>query len=415
MSDEEAAKLIKDRARRNPPCPTVNVLKYIDGEYHMEIIWSTVTIRTETVPDVGYDAFTKYVPGSVGKTYTTSRRVCVKNPAPPPGFKPPPIDPDDPEDGYTCHDEEVVNTPVTYAKLEFHVIRNGIDTIVSVHDLRVVSRLNGIDEQPVAVSLADAAEDENYTNSIRVPLDMDVWSESGKGSELTMSLVATASFVLIINVHEVHTIKWYRRGLFQAIMMIVALVLAYFTGGATMVAWSAFFMIASHMATAIWGPSGGMIVAAIGAVFTMGQSLLSAAVNIANATINLAIELAKLVLSVIAKVLPAALSIYDIVASLLLEKDLEDIADEQEEIDAKMELWEEYYLEMKGLLRDDVNAFNYIGAIHFDSSETPDEFYNRTIHNPNLTYALIQQPSKYVENSLKLPEFDGNFNDPFRA
>lgn len=261
-------------------------------------------------------------------------------------------------------------------------------------------------------SIEDSADDENF--GFLIPLQYNLIKEDR--SLFGRQDLLDESLVLIFNCYERRKLKWYETGFFKFLVIVVAVALAIWTGGASL-----FF---ASLATAI---SGGILSTIIFIATTVGVGLLI------QEGLKLAVEYLgpewAAVLAVVVSIVAigtgqfglatesfALLSVDGLLAAIsgiaanlstVYGAEMELVQDELEDFNeqAKKELDELAALEDE--LRD-------VGFISLDSvltrphqdmfGETPDEFYNRTIHTNNVGVSTYDLLHSYYDIQLSLPE-----------
>ena len=253
---------------------------------------------------------------------------------------------------------------------------------------------------------------ENYTTTgegtspiLLVPIDRSVirlYSLPDREELLSRSLH------YVFNSRIVTKIKWYQTGIFKAIMVIVAVVIAYFTMGAsigalagalasgsTVAITAAIVVIIKKVIISIVigqllkivakavGVEAALIIALIAVVATGYIEFSGSAVAGApwvSELLNLATGLAK----------AASEQLGDMFKDLAKEfQALSSLASEAEK-----------QLNVANKLLENTNHLSPIVIF----GETPNEFYNRTIHSGNIGMNAISAISTYVDNALTLPK-----------
>lgn len=227
------------------------------------------------------------------------------------------------------------------------------------------------------------------------------------------------SFRMVINSYDVQKVKWYQSGIFKVVFFVVALVISIYTGGAG--AWLAglaaaadigVIAVISYVLPAILigvAVNYGMkfVAKTVGAEFAMilGAVIAIAAISgVAGNTFNL-----------FGESLPTAQSLLQC-SSALIDAGNEIVYDEimgvMEEIEQfsanaekKMEVLDAVYASLH--TNEDLNPLQMIvftPPYLAVPSETPEAFYNRTIHNTNIGVLSLDVIENYADIMLKLPE-----------
>ena len=81
-----------------------------------------------------------------------------------------------------------------------------------------------------------------------------------------------------------------------------------------------------------------------------------------------------------------------------------DVSEEMSQFSADMKV----KMDELEKLNKEMNQSNVLNPLML-LGETPDEYYNRTVHSGNIGVKVYETVSKYVQTMLTLPEFDGFF------
>lgn len=216
--------------------------------------------------------------------------------------------------------------------------------------------------------------------------------------------------------------KWYQTGLFKTIVVILAVVISIYTGGAgsfltalataaaagistlaiTVVTMILKSMVASYLFSLIAKEMGAefAMVLAIGAAIYGGMAANSAgsvaasttAQNMLRATTGLVKAAADEYSRGLAEKYDSALSEFNLLQDTLTK-----------ELDEAKKLLQTATI---------IDPFEFIGDIpRLSLGESPDNFYRRTVHSGNIGVVGFHAISSYVDMSLKLPELNDTIGD----
>lgn len=228
-------------------------------------------------------------------------------------------------------------------------------------------------------------------------------------------LLYTSSLNFVFNSHKIEKVKWYQRGAFKAILIIIAVVLTLWDGGFTFAQVIA-ALAAGGAAAAImtW-----IIISTFIQVMLIGKILSMAIKKVAQIV---GIEVAQ-VLAVIAVAFAAygyitnsavifnatPMQLIDVASNLIdasISMEFEDLISDYEDFEAYKEEKMELLEAAQDLLGDPLNIdpmlFVYREPI-FVPGESPDAFFERTIENTNPGAASLDFIQNYFDISLRLP------------
>ena len=218
------------------------------------------------------------------------------------------------------------------------------------------------------------------------------------------NIVLTDGISVIVYAVQITYVKWYQRGFFKVLVLIIAIIIAYYTGDWELVyeaglTWQTAVTVITNIiinfatikglefvASAIGGEIGA-IIAAVVAIYALSQGkdtlfggsiaapdLLKTSVLALEASNNIVLD-----------------ELSDIT------RDLEDLIKSVKE--KKEELKEAYDL----LGSESIDYFDIRkGGFYFNPNEMPDDFFNRTVHNKNPGTSGYDYISYFVDNALKL-------------
>ena len=226
------------------------------------------------------------------------------------------------------------------------------------------------------------------------------------------------SFRMVINSYNVQKVKWYQSGIFKVLFFVVSIVIAISTGGAG--AWLAGLAAAADIGVAVISYVLPAIL--IGVAVNYGMKFVAKTVGAEFAMILGAVMAVTAISGVAGKTftlfgesLPTAQSLLQC-SSALIDAGNEIVYDEimgvMEEIEQfsadaekKMEVLDAVYASLH--TNEDLNPLQMIvftPPYLAVPSETPEAFYNRTIHNTNIGVMSLDVIENYADIMLKLPE-----------
>lgn len=246
-------------------------------------------------------------------------------------------------------------------------------------------------------------EGDNNDVLLLIPLDHSITEQY---SIPDREILYARSLHYVFNSRVVTKLKWYQTGLFKVIMIIIAIVITIYTGGSD----------GGQMLAAALGTSGATATA-INVIFTLvvGALIGKALTIVFKAVVKLVGEDVALILAAIAIIYggyellqsgslngaPWAqelLSVANGLTTAVIDAKFEDLLGDftafQAQVDSQLKTLED----TKKLL-DSNNALNPF--IIF--GESPNDFYNRTVHSGNIGVKSIEAISSYVDIALTLP------------
>jgi len=249
---------------------------------------------------------------------------------------------------------------------------------------------------------------DDETNIILIPLDMSIVSQL---SLIKREPLYARAMHIVFNSVQIVKLEWYQTGIFKAFLFIVAFVVIVLSKGT----------LAKEMLALIAGEITlyGVIILLLDlagvAFYSYAFKELVKAIGIENAFILL------LVLSL--KNLYTIFNAETVKAGLVSAEYFMKLATGLMQGIQTMttELTEDIAGELDALNKEMESAFGELDRLRkeMDSSkilkpfmllgETPDEYYNRTVHSGNPGVKVYETVSKYVKTMLTLPEFDGFF------
>lgn len=244
-----------------------------------------------------------------------------------------------------------------------------------------------------------------------IPLDYDV---TRKMSALKVEELYYRSLHFIFNSHVTQTIKWYQRGVFQIVLLVIAIVLTIYTYGKTWKAIAAALPVGT--AAIVITLLTIIVVVFVPLVLEVVFKEVAKALGVEN-TFWLAIVImiyggyrgikaggfvagstAVNLLRVVTGLFSGARAVLQDMMSDLID-DMENFRLEQTEAQKELDRANE----LLGIALE-INPFTFIGdqpKVIF--GESPDDYYNRTIHSGNIGTQSMKIVQNFVEISLTLP------------
>lgn len=227
------------------------------------------------------------------------------------------------------------------------------------------------------------------------------------------------SFRMVINSYDVQKVKWYQSGIFKVVFFVVALVISIYTGGAG--AWLAglaaaadigIVAVISYVLPALLigvAVNYGMkfVAKAVGAEFAM---ILGAVVAVAALTAGSGSSF-----NLLGSSMPSASTLLQCSSALMnasneiIYEEIMDVMQEIEQFQAGAEKKMSVLDDARKLLQtnediDPLQMIVFTPPYLAVPSESPDAFYNRTIHNTNIGVLCLDAIENYADIMLKLPE-----------
>ncbi len=295
---------------------------------------------------------------------------------------------------FTLQDFDFETSQLTLVR---QVAANTISTI-TIHGLEHI--VDVYEGQLHSTTLADINDpDKKY--GMYFPINRNVLKQL---NPIDRNIVLTDGISVIVYAVQITYVKWYQRGFFKVLVLIVAIIIAYYTGDWELVyeaglTWQTAVTVITNIiinfatikglefvVSAIGGEIGA-IIAAVVAIYALSQGkdalfggsiaapdLLKTSVLALEASNNIVLD-----------------ELSDIT------RDLEDLIKSVKE--KKEELKEAYDL----LGSESIDYFDIRkGGFYFNPNEMPDDFFNRTVHNKNPGTSGYDYISYFVDNALKL-------------
>lgn len=355
--------------------PPINVIAFQDAQLRLELRCHYINVQEKT--------------GIIGKKGTTVRTITVN----PPGF----VCNQNAEDIWCDRYDQ------SYVTFQYQETV-GTYKEITVHGLEHVNFI--YENKNVTTSLDDTGDKEG---NFMIPLQYSVIQDMPL---LVRNHLYRDAVHMIFNSHEAVKVKWYQTNFFKVVVQAFSLYVMFTTGmdlmagfrqallqGATAalkyvikkIVIGLVINAAFRLVVRIIGIEAAMIIGFFAALGGFGQTLRNGSL----AEAPWAEELL-----MIANGLGTAVtkSIQDELADLLMERKLF-----QEEVKSKSRELED----ANKLLDNDslLDPFFFIDPISlFNPDETPDEFYNRTVHSGNIGAMVFDAITHYVDTKLELPK-----------
>lgn len=296
---------------------------------------------------------------------------------------------------YTSADGELIET-YTSTPIEYHYYR--IQTTATYYDEIRVYNLEGT-AQVGGRTVTKGGSDENLV----IPLDYAFRKMFSAHERET--LYARATRVLICTEYSVKT-KWYQTGLFQAVVIVVAVVLSWWTGGASMTLVGAVTAAASAIgAMVVMSLLSKYVFSKLGGAFAIIATVVAVAVAIYTGYIAISGTSGPFSITAMQmmQVSNVAFQAAQSAQQGAIEKEMqkiarleEEIADKQASLDAaQKELNNPYNTIEDGVLLKAIQGYTYLG-------EKPGEYYSRTL-NTNIGVETNNLVNMYYSQSLENP------------
>ncbi|AGH57611.1 hypothetical protein PYDG_00082 [Pseudoalteromonas phage pYD6-A] len=284
-------------------------------------------------------------------------------------------------------------------------LNNGTYGQIVITDLLHTNYVYG--SHAVKTSLSDSEDPDNY--NFIVPLNYDLF-RSFKGL-LNRQGLLKESFKIVFNSFERRKLKWYERGIFKALLLVIAIVITVWSAGTAYAGIAAAYQ-AGGIAAAISAASTMILTAlAVGTAVKWLASQLPPELGIVVAVVLTALAIGGYTGTINFEFVDAEgfLSLTNAVLEGTQEGLANDMAELMDEINSFMSEAEAAQEELDNLWSElDVSADWFTETIMEQTQlikiESPEEFYTRTIHAGNIGTATLSQIENYVDKSLELPE-----------
>ena len=226
------------------------------------------------------------------------------------------------------------------------------------------------------------------------------------------------SLHLVFNSRVTQKVKWYERTFFKNLLIVAAVVITVFTLG------KGAPLIAAAIKLGLYMLAAAMIFVMVGAfvLSTYAFRLVVKEIGVEAAVVIAVIALATGSAGSAFDLVPDATTYLNLSTSLMdatnymLEQDLKAVMAEGEELSAlKDQKMAELEQAMKLLETNDfLDPYQFIGqvpSVHI--GESPDDFYNRTVHVGNIGTVIYKSVESYVDISLTLPTTHNTLGDTF--
>lgn len=325
--------------------------------------------------------FKKIVPGKIGEvgTYTTAYGEA--------------------QVPYTAYDSESGQEYTAYAPVKSHLYRKQI-TASSYEELEVVA-LRSI--YHIGGKYAEIGK--NGSKILLVPVDRSISTEYSLPHR--EKLYARAMHFIFNSYVEVK-LEWYQQEWFQVVMIVVAIVVIVLTYGA---AWQAYAAAVAAGTVTITALLYGLIITAL--KYLVYAAAIKYFIKSVGAEAAFAIAILATFAAMMGQFNPAMMagvssqSLLSFATNLtqvaqeVLAEDFEALAEEKSEFDQEMSK-QMKTLETAEELLERTFPLNPLTLFN----ESPDAFYNRTVHSGNIGLVGISAVSNYVDAALTLPTID---------
>lgn len=270
---------------------------------------------------------------------------------------------------------------------------------------------------PIALNGKKSVEGGANDDRLLIPIDYNV---AKKLNILKREHLYFVSLNLVFNSHVVQKVKWYQRGAFKIVLAVVAVVLAWFTYGATLKAYFAAIATAATAAAATAAVIAlaqfilGKIVVSVVISFAMQElaEIIGAEWAIALAVVAMSYGVYKGISSGAWMGNTTAVKMVNLGNSLIgganaaLKDAFADWNKELQEFNLmKDELWEELKELQDALIQPvNVDPLTFVDLQPLTIwGENPDQYYGRTVHSGNIGVESLQIVENFVPFSLRLP------------
>lgn len=238
---------------------------------------------------------------------------------------------------------------------------------------------------------------------LMIPLDYAFRKEFGTHEGET--LYARATHFLICTEYTVKT-KWYQTGLFQAVTIVVAVAISWWTGGAGLTLIGAVTAVATAVgASIIFSILAKTVFSKLGGVFAIVATVVALAVAVYTGYLYFSATTGPFSITAqqMMQVSNVAFKAGQSAQEGALKKEIAKIASLEDEIKQKQEELETAQKELQNP-GNDINDTIFLGAIQGYSylGETPNEYFSRTL-NTNIGVEALNLPELYLTQSLALP------------
>lgn len=238
---------------------------------------------------------------------------------------------------------------------------------------------------------------------LMIPLDYAFRKEFGTHEGET--LYARATHFLICTEYTVKT-KWYQTGLFQAVTIVVAVAISWWTGGAGLTLIGAVTAVASAVGAAIiFSILSKTVFSKLGGVFAIVATVVALAVAVYTGYLYFSGTTGPFSITAqqMMQVSNVAFKAGQSAQEGALQKEIAKLASLEDEIKQKQEELETAQKELQNP-GNDIRDETFLGAIQGYSylGETPDEYFARTL-NTNIGVEALNLPELYLTQSLALP------------
>jgi len=352
----------------------------------MELAWDYITVATKV--------------GTIGKIGHATSEMVIGNKTIPAG------------QSWEALDEAYANAEDSHIILRLQVSSTQYRE-TTVHNL--IHKNYVYKKHTVATSLADSLEEDNH--NLLIPVHFGIAKRLPK---LKRNDLFTASIVLVINSYVKTKVKWYQTKIFKLFVIIVAIVITIYTGNYYLINLTATLQqgIMALLLTLAWdvllayGVSFAFkyVVREIGGELGIILGIVIAVVAVYRMAglpglARMSIPTAQIMLNAGMALIDAANDFF-IQAMKAVQRDYEAFEKESEDQIKELEAAQD-------LLKMDDPDFDplvFVGKQNkrLFSPESPDAFYNRTIHTGNIGTKVLDVIENYCDIMLKLPEPEYN-------
>jgi len=290
-------------------------------------------------------------------------------------------------------------------------------TLVRTTTVRGLKHTNYVYKDKVYITTLHDYEEEPDNGNLIIPVHFGIVNQLPL---LVQNDIYTNSLYLIVNAIEKTKVKWYASKVFRIIIMFIAVAITAYSGqgwttaianklaeGAVAIFWAMVKTVAIAAALSVAfkyvvefiGPEAGFIIGAIIVVYGMLQGNIKSLASLAGSmpTAQQLLHIGNALISAANRYVKGELADF-----------YKEVKSFEDEVKEKMELLEDEtdLLDMQS----NYNPLNFLSKQTMINVpfETPDDFYNRTIHTGNIGTKVLDVISVYHDIMLKLPEAEYN-------
>ena len=307
----------------------------------------------------------------------------------------------------TCNGEEVVETYVVDLLRYRHQVQTNLYDEIIVDNLQM--RYNIFGSKGITANIG--------SDKLLIPIDYTIAKTLRFDHK---EVLFSRSLHFVMNSRITKTVKWYQTGVFQILMIIVAVIIIIATAGA-----------ASPIGGAMLAGAYGMVAVYVLVHLAVGYAISTAvttAIKMVADELGLDVTIVLAVAAFIAAgygvavdaewvnyAIQAANGLVNASTQLMQEQILEYKSEAQEFAllaESKMEELEE----IDNLLNsyDLLDPRSFTGMVPtINPGESPDDLYNRTVHSGNIGTLAFDYIESYVDINVQLPTFNNLVGDTF--